>query len=112
MPFPLAEAQARLISYLWSNLIPSLPEDLSLPSNPNAPNKDSGKTRKVVKTRKEFVFGSPFEWSYEEYLMDLCLSADERLGTVDSVPDYWKKIEGWRRDRRNDKDLRKRTLGY
>jgi len=112
VPFPLAETQARLLSLLWSSLLPSFPSDPTPPPNPSNPysNGQHGPkpTRKVVGMRKEFVFGSPYEWTYEEYLMDLCLEASSGKTT----PECWKRIEGWRRDLRADTGLRKKILGY
>lgn len=60
--------------------------------------------------RKELVFGSPYHYTYEEFLMSLCLEADERAGR--ETPECWRGIEGWRRERRADTTLRVRTLGY
>ena len=60
--------------------------------------------------RRELVFGSPYQWVYEEYLMSLCFEADENAGR--DVPACWTRIEDWRVDRRKDVGLRKRLLGY
>jgi hypothetical protein len=60
--------------------------------------------------RKKLVFGAPYEWTYEEFLMGLCLEADVADGI--DTPDHWRRIEPWRRDRRADADLRRRTLGF
>lgn len=103
--------------------------------------------------RREFVFGHPYEWSYEEYIMGLCFEADGGApfdgvlqaeedggdggdrgdGTVGQggrdaragggrkqngkaggtrTPECWRGIEDWRRARRSDTGLRKKTLGY
>lgn len=57
--------------------------------------------------RRELVFGHPYEWTYEEYLMELCLEADG-----EKTAECWRAVEEWRRDRRSDTGLRKKTLGY
>ena len=64
--------------------------------------------------RKEFVFGHPYEWTYEEYIMGLSLEAGTGKDVKGSaeVPECWKGIEPWRRDLRSDTSLRKKTLGY
>lgn len=121
MPFPLAESQTRLSSYLWAGLLPSFPDHPIPPYNPSnpyskhpdIPDKDETKTnvkppRKVMQTRQQLVFGAPYEWTYQEYLMDLMKEAE-----VDGVEGgCWKAVEGFRRDQRADTGLRKRTLGY
>ena len=128
VPFPLAEVQSRLISLLWAELLPSFPDHPTLPPNPSnpyftpPPNPPSCITpsqdlnghnlkpqkkaiRKVVEIRQKLVFGAPYEWTYEEYLMGLMQEA----GHDD---DCWKVIEGWRRARRADVTLRRNLLGY
>jgi hypothetical protein len=124
VPFPLAETQTRLLAFLWASLLPSFPAHPVLPPNPSNPysngeSESSVKTRKVVGMRKEFVLGHPYEWTYEEYIMDLCLEAGSgRKGSgkdgnaSDGVPECWKRVEQWRRDFRSDTTLRRRTLGY
>jgi hypothetical protein len=71
-------------------------------------NSNGKPTRKVMQTRQELVFGAPYEWTYQEYLMDLMKEAD-RDG---DVGESWKGVEGFRRDLRADTGLRKRILGY
>jgi hypothetical protein len=124
VPFPLAETQARLTALLWAGLLPSFPDHPVLPPNPANPYwtppptpTDSPKSevdqlppRKVMSMRQKFVFGSGYQWVYEEYLMSLMWEADERAGS--EVPECWKGIEQWRRERRADATLRKRILGY
>ncbi|KIR57530.1 hypothetical protein I312_101660 [Cryptococcus bacillisporus CA1280] len=66
--------------------------------------------RKTLTARQKLVFGTPYEWTYSEYLMLLIAEADE--GKEAEVEEHWKKIEPWRREMRDKKDLRKRTLGY
>lgn len=66
--------------------------------------------RKTLTARQKLVFGTPYEWTYSEYLMSLMAEADE--GKEAEVEEYWKKIEPWRREMRDRKDLRKKTLGY
>ncbi|WVR04176.1 hypothetical protein IAU60_001176 [Kwoniella sp. DSM 27419] len=123
VPFPLAQVQARLISLLWAGLLPSFPAHPKLPPNPSNPYSKTtdaeGSTsqpepqqnvqpRKVVQKMRELVFGAQYEWVYSEFLMGLCAEADE----AGKVPEYWRRTEGWRRARREDTTLRKRTLGY
>lgn len=60
-----------------------------------------------MEMRQKLVFGAPYEWIYEEYLMELMRGVDGDETRVE-----WRGIEGWRRDRRGDKDLRLRTLGF
>ncbi|KAK8861227.1 hypothetical protein IAR55_002046 [Kwoniella newhampshirensis] len=126
VPFPLAQAQGRLTSLLWAGLLPSFPDHPAPPPNPSnpysitaAPAKSADTSeglpptdlkphRKVISTRQELVFGAPYEWTYSEFLMDLMSEADK--GKM--VEDHWKRIEPWRRERRANTDLRKKTLGY
>lgn len=64
--------------------------------------------RKVVQTRQQLVFGAPYEWAYQEYLMELMREGEPDGGGEE----HWKRIEKFRRERRADGTLRKRTLGY
>ena len=133
VPFPLAETQSRLAALLWGGLLPSFPPNPAMPPNPSNPyhtppdtppsldesatssglehNPAQGKpkqpVRKVVQQRKKLVFGSPYQWAYEEYLMSLMLEADG-----ENTPDHWRHIEGWRKARRADTTLRRKILGY
>ena len=108
----MTEVQSRLISYHWSDLVPSIPKT-PLPLNPtHDPDGQKGKVKKTIQARKEFVFGFPYEWTYEEYLMEICYQADLNRGKGDTVPECWRRVEPWRRQRRDDKGLRQRTLGY
>lgn len=61
--------------------------------------------------RGQFVFNSPYEWEYSDHLMRLMLPAGSGQEGKD-VQEYWKRTEGWRRERRADKTLRKRILGF
>lgn len=61
-----------------------------------------------MQTRQRLVFAAPYEWTYQEYLMDLMREAEADEG----VEDHWKCMEGFRRDLRADTGLRKRELGY
>jgi hypothetical protein len=127
VPFPFAETQARLTALLWAGLLPSFPEHPEIPHNPSNPywtppttppdtpknSSDSeGKppTRKVLAMRQKLVFGGGYQWEYEEYLMGLMAEADLNAGR--EVPECWRRIEDWRKARRADANLRKRTLGY
>ncbi|OXG27404.1 monooxygenase [Cryptococcus neoformans Bt15] len=67
-------------------------------------------TRKTLTARQKLLFGTPYEWTYSEYLMSLMSEADD--GKEAEVEEHWKKIEPWRREMRDRKDLRKKTLGY
>ncbi|ORY27654.1 hypothetical protein BCR39DRAFT_537734 [Naematelia encephala] len=129
VPFPLAEVQARLASMLWAGLLPSFPVHPALPPNPTNPYFTPPPTpgtstpstdldghavaqvdkpiRKVLKMRQKLVFGAPYEWTYEEWLMGLMIE-----GYEEGVGEEWRRIEDWRRARRNDATLRFRTLGY
>ncbi|ORX36263.1 hypothetical protein BD324DRAFT_628099 [Kockovaella imperatae] len=112
VPFPLAEVQARLTAFLWAGLF-MLPEHLNLPSNPSNHHSTPPATppdtpvRKVVSMRQNLVFGAPYEFIYAEYLMDLMRGVDG-----DDTPSHWQRIEPWRRERRADKALRRKLLGY
>jgi hypothetical protein len=52
------------------------------------------------------VLGFPYEFTYCDYLLELCSKADggEAGG--------WGKVEDWRWELRKDTGLRRRTLGY
>lgn len=66
--------------------------------------------RKTLSARQKLLFGTPYEWTYSEYLMSLMSEAEG--GKEAEVEEHWKKIEPWRREMRDRKDLRKKTLGY
>jgi hypothetical protein len=134
VPFPFSEVQARLVAYHWSNLI-TLPKLLSPPLNkynkyfdpitrttPGLPNGTSpdgvapdlagsneavAKVRFSLANRREFVFPHPYEWEYCDYVFDLLRPAERA-----DVPPSWRGVEEWRRAKRGDEGLRKRTLGY
>ncbi|WWC60060.1 uncharacterized protein I303_102623 [Kwoniella dejecticola CBS 10117] len=74
------------------------------------PPQPAKKPRKVLQRIKQLVFGAPYEWTYSEFLMDFMTRSDEAHGV--KTKEYWKKVEQFRRDRREDTGLRKRTLGY
>lgn len=139
VPFPLVEAQARLTSLLWSGSLTLPPSKyLILPPNPSNPyssisssasepkeveadernglaqqNSSSGTTpvRGAFAKRQQLVFNAPYEWDYEDHILKLMAPAGSGKQGVD-VEDKWKAVEGWRRDRRADKGLRKRILGF
>ncbi len=140
VPFPLAELQSRVISLLWAKLLPSFPTHPELPPNPSNPywtppdtpptsspspqpssavngsneiahsaaSPPTAPVRQVLSTRQKLVFGASYEWVYCEYLMSLMQEADRE----EKTEDYWRVIEGFRKERRADSTLRKRTLGY
>lgn len=121
VPFPLAETQTRLSSLLWAGLLPSFPRDPTPPHNPSNPysappgnhsspgsgNGNAAPPRKALKTKQKLVFGAPYEWTYQEWLMGYMREADP-----DGSDPVWQGIEEFRRERRADTGLRKRTLGY
>ncbi|KAK6907093.1 hypothetical protein I203_101082 [Kwoniella mangroviensis CBS 8507] len=78
--------------------------------DPPQPTAEPKKPRKVLQRIRHLVFGAPYEWTYSEFLMDFMTQSDQKHGV--ETEDHWKKIEGWRRDRRADTSLRKRMLGY
>jgi hypothetical protein len=59
--------------------------------------------------RGELIFRNPYEWSYTTYLFELMREAQ---GEGVEVEGYWKEVEGWRKERRDDTGLRKRVLGF
>ncbi|KAL7419479.1 monooxygenase [Cryptotrichosporon argae] len=113
VPFPFTEVQARLVAYLWAGLLPSFPEHPSPPPNTTNPitapaQVSAPPVRRVFATRREYVFPNPYEFKWCEYVFSLLAEAYEGR----DVEDHWKAIEDWRRARRADTGLRKRTLGY
>lgn len=42
----------------------------------------------------------------------MSLMSEAEGGKEAEVEEHWKKIEPWRREMRDRKDLRKKTLGY
>jgi hypothetical protein len=62
--------------------------------------------RYTEKVRGDYVFGFPFEYEYENYLLGLTKEADggEAGG--------WGQVEPWRYPLRKNKALRSETLGY
>lgn len=120
VPFLLAETQTRLIAMLWSSSLPPLPDDIQPPPNPSnpyftpaptpplhAPRPEKPPTRKVVQMRKKLVFGAPYEFDYQEYLMSLMESSDDPRWVR-----RWWESEPIKKRWRGDTGLRKRTLGY
>lgn len=67
-----------------------------------------GPVRYSVKSRKEFIFPNPYEWSYTEEIFRLLKDVD----SGDEIPSYWKEVEPWRKKLRADVGMRKRLLGY
>lgn len=61
--------------------------------------------------RGQFVFNAPYEWEYSDHLMRLMAPGGSGMEGKE-VDECWKRTEGWRRERRADKELRKRILGY
>ncbi|WVW79900.1 hypothetical protein I302_101870 [Kwoniella bestiolae CBS 10118] len=78
--------------------------------DPPQPSVEPKKPRKVLQRIKHLVFGAPYEWTYSEFLMGFMTRSDERYGR--ETENHWRRVEGWRRDRREDTGLRKRMLGY
>jgi hypothetical protein len=128
VPFPLAETQTRLTALLWSGAIhlpdPSvlkteIPRNHSNPfSNPSPdkgdkePTETKTQTRKVVQMRRQLVFGSPYEFEYQEYLMSLMAGATTGEGDDPGWVQRWWAAQGVKKPWRADTTLRKRTLGY
>lgn len=134
VPFPFSEVQARLVAYHWANLV-ALPKTLSPPLNsynkyydpitrttPGMPdgaspdgvvpdlagsNEAVAKVRFSLANRREFVFPHPYEWEYCDHVFGLLRPAER-----DDVKPHWTGVEAWRREKRGDEGLRKRTLGY
>ena len=67
--------------------------------------------RGVFAKRGQFVFNAPYEWEYSDHLMRLMLPAGSGVEGKE-VEAHWKRTEDWRRERRADKELRKRILGF
>lgn len=115
VPFPFAEAQSRLVSLFWASLV-SIPLNHAPP--PNTANVFTGAPaggltadtaiRYSIKSRKEFIFPNPYEWSYTEDIFRLLKDVDQG----EEVPQCWREVEGWRREMRADTGMRKRLLGY
>ncbi|EIW66197.1 hypothetical protein TREMEDRAFT_13077, partial [Tremella mesenterica DSM 1558] len=150
VPFPFAEIQARLFSFLWSDQLPDFSKHPELPLNPSNPYSQSSNStlhsksvpssslntahsahfsttstnkgphsvggsdpiRKVVTMRQKLVFGAPYEWTYSEFLMRLMDEAEDQFEKKEL--DGWRKVEIWRRERREEiaQGLRKKLLGY
>ena len=79
-------------------------DEISVPEIPKEPRPP---VRKVIEMRQKLVFGTPYEWDYQECIMRLMHEVDG-----DATPEYWRGIEDWRRARRQDKELRRKLLGY
>ena len=105
---------------LWSSLLPPLSNDIQPPPNPSnpyftpapspptdEPGSKKPPVRKVVQMRKKLVFGAPYEFEYQEYLMSLMQDADD----PEWIKNWWASMPIKRRWR-EDTGLRKRTLGY
>ena len=122
VPFPFAEAQARLVSLLWAGKLPSFPDHPNPPPNlhnvtltPASSTTDLTKTdhapiRRSVRQRGEYVFPVPYEWDYTEYIFGLMAEAE--IGSDEPPEEHWRKVEDWRRVQRADTTMRKRVLGY
>ncbi|ODN83922.1 hypothetical protein L198_07619 [Cryptococcus wingfieldii CBS 7118] len=80
-------------------------------SSAETPSKPS--TRKMMQVRRQLLFGAPYEWDYSEFLMGIMAEADAgEGGEGKKVEEHWKRIEPFRRELREQTDLKKRTLGY
>ena len=62
--------------------------------------------RHTEKVRGDLVFGFPFEYSYENYVLELTAEADG------GQSNGWGEVENWRFPLRKNKALRSETLGY
>lgn len=88
-----------------------------------------GEDEGALPKRGLLQFGAEHEWAYTAYLLRLMLRGvkgneeGERegkgMGVVEGrepvqvpVPEYWKKVEGWRMARRADGSLRRKVVGY
>jgi hypothetical protein len=78
---------------------------------PEKPEAEAKPVRGAFAKRGQFVFNTPYEWEYSDHLMRLMAPAGSGKAGQD-VKECWKRTEGWRRERRGDKNLRKRILGF
>ncbi|KAJ9112081.1 hypothetical protein QFC22_006380 [Naganishia vaughanmartiniae] len=135
VPFPLFEIQSHLVSLLWAGKLPHFPkhptipqrpsEDIVPPTPPETPRDSTGTTpiaaysganggnpavvreqRYTEKVRGAYVFGFPYEFLYENYLLSLTAEAD---GGKDGG---WGEVEEFRWYWRQQKELRFQTIGY
>lgn len=132
MPFPLFEIQSHLVSLLWVGKLPHFPEHPTipprsahepLPTPPETPRdsatpesanpiangttpKETKEKRYTEKVRGDYVFGFPYEFHYENYLLSLTAEADG------GKAGGWGEVEPFRWEYRKQKDLRFQTIGY
>jgi hypothetical protein len=135
VPFPLFEIQSHLVSLLWAGKLPHFPEHPRLPQRPSDDTvpptppetpRDSTRTtptaidhganggsvtavkeqRYTEKVRGAYVFGFPYEFHYENYLLSLTAEADG------GKEGGWGEVEEFRWYWRKQKELRFQTIGY
>lgn len=72
----------------------------------DVPHQIAKPSRETDKHRGDLVFGYPFEYKYQDYILSLTKEGDggEQGG--------WGKVEDWRWALRKDKARRERVLGY
>ncbi|GHJ89020.1 hypothetical protein NliqN6_5422 [Naganishia liquefaciens] len=71
-----------------------------------APEPEPAVKRYTEKVRGDYVFGFPYEFAYENYLLSLTAEADG--GTAGG----WGQVEAFRWEYRRQKELRFQTIGY
>lgn len=74
--------------------------------NGNSSPSKSAEKRYTELVRGDYVFGFPFEYDYQNYLLDLTSEGDGGKAKG------WGIVEDWRYPLRKNKDLRAETLGY
>ncbi|WWC87614.1 uncharacterized protein L201_002504 [Kwoniella dendrophila CBS 6074] len=72
--------------------------------------KSKPRERQVLAKVKKLYFGPHYEFVYADFLSSIMTDSDKKHNVETS--ENWKSVEDWRRRRREDTDLRKRTLGY
>lgn len=134
VPFPLFEIQSHLVSLLWAGKLPHFPDHPTIPSRttseppPTPPetrrnsatpkpastdssvnsaiSKEPREKRYTEKVRGDYVFGFPYEFHYENYLLSLTAEADG------GKEGGWGEVEPFRWEYRRQKELRFQTIGY
>ncbi|KAJ9110945.1 hypothetical protein QFC20_002711 [Naganishia adeliensis] len=126
VPFPLFEIQSHLVALLWAGRLPNFPTRPRIPSNPihepptppdtprdptarykGAPASAESKTKRYTEqVRGAYVFGFPYEFLYENYLLSLTAEADG------GMEGGWGEVEPFRWEYRKQKELRFKTIGY
>jgi hypothetical protein len=133
VPFPLFEIQSHLVSLLWADKLlnfpahptipprspadplptpPETPRDSTTPTSADPSLTDTAVPKKVTEkrytelVRGDYVFGFPYEFHYENYLLSLTAEADG------GKEGGWGEVEAFRWDYRRQKDLRFQTIGY